>query len=130
LNLLPGYPLHTFILLSTPDTFEDRVRQIVAQMKFPPALAVEVMNTFENRYGVDPRSLSVSAYVSKLNPVKALVLHDIHDKVLPIEWSRNVASQLRNCELAELSGTGHYRILRDQQTQGILYRELTNSGTR
>ena len=42
-----------------------------------------------------------------------LILHEKHDRFIPISRSRNVQKNWKNCTLVELENTGHFRILHD-----------------
>ena len=50
---------------------------------------------------------------------QALILHDKADKVIDISQSRNVFQNWPQCQMEEIEGTGHFRILR---TESVLER--------
>ena len=52
---------------------------------------------------------------------KALILHDTHDRVLSVEQSKEVNTLWKEATLEEVTGTGHYRILR---TKTVLERAV------
>jgi pimeloyl-ACP methyl ester carboxylesterase len=51
--------------------------------------------------------------VKKLNIRNVLILHEKHDRFIPISRSRNVQKNWKNCTLVELENIGHFRILHD-----------------
>ena len=55
--------------------------------------------------------MEVSRYVSKINVDKALILHDVSDRVIPIAQAERVVAQWPKAELEKISGTGHFKVL-------------------
>jgi len=126
LQQVRSYPVKNMFLITSPNRFSDRVHQVVNQLNFPPKLAEKLLDEFSSRFNVNPRELSVAELGKHIAPLKTLMVHGIDDKVLPIEWSRQVAEKWQNVELVELEDTGHYRILWDQRTQELLHRLVTS----
>ncbi len=129
LDRADAYPLNKLMLITSPDRFDDRVKQITDMIGLPKEAAEHVMDVFDERFGVDCHTLSVSNFCAKLQPIKAMILHGEEDKVLPPSWSAAVAQQLKNCERIDLKDAGHYRILWDQRTQNHLHRLIENEAS-
>ena len=66
------------------------------------------------KQNIDVSAFNVSDFVQHINVDKALILHDINDRVLPIEQSRNVHRHWPSSRLVEVEGTGNFRILRTE----------------
>ena len=73
-----------------------------------------LVNKIENDYQINVYALSVSNFVKEISVNKAIIFHDTNDKVIPIKTSRNVYKNWKNATLQEITGTGHFRILRDE----------------
>jgi predicted alpha/beta hydrolase family esterase len=65
--------------------------------------------------------MNVAEYAQKSGVKKALILHDTNDRVLSVNQSKQVSEFWENSNLEEVTGTGHYRILR---TKSILNRAV------
>lgn len=113
----PELSIERYVLLTTPDRFLDRVDFISQQV----GITENVKQQLIQRMEVEIRQRSMAEHAADLNVsrfVKAiqldgvLILHDKDDRVISIEQSRNVQRHWRNCQLEEVEGTGHFRILR------------------
>ena len=70
---------------------------------------------------IDVENLNMAQYCKELENVeRALIVHSKLDKVLPIEWSRQVNQEFKQCELIELEELGHYNILRSEDLSQII----------
>ena len=65
--------------------------------------------------------MNVADYAVKSQVKKALILHDTNDRVLSVEQSKEVNALWDEASLEEITGTGHYKILR---TEAVLKRAL------
>ncbi len=126
-NAVGAYPVKNIVLITSPNRFTDRVHQVVKQLHFPPRLSEKLLDEFSVRYNVNPRALSVAELGKHIVPLKTLLIHGVDDKVLPIEWSRQVADAWQNVELVEMPETGHYRILWDPRTQKLIHNLITST---
>ena len=105
--------LEQLVLVTTPDRFSERISDVANRV----GVSVKVQQRLLQRLAamkVDVSALNVSDFVKQINVSKALILHDINDKVLPFEQSRNVHLHWPQSRLVEVEGTGHFRILRTE----------------
>ena len=65
--------------------------------------------------------MNVTDYAQKSSVEKALILHDTNDRILPLDQSKEVNLVWENATLEEVTGSGHYKILRTEQ---VLQRAL------
>ncbi|TQV73127.1 alpha/beta hydrolase [Aliikangiella marina] len=108
----PAIAIDKYLLLTTPDKFVDRIDTVAQQVGISEKIKARLIKTIEAHYQLDVTQTNVSAYAPKTNVKSAKIIHDIDDKVVPIEYSRNVCAHWPVCTLEEISGTGHFRILR------------------
>jgi len=121
LSTLPDYPIKKYLLLTTPDTFSERIDNVAAQVGITEGVKQRLVEKLEKELGIEVQELSVSNYVGKTSVEKALILHDRDDKVIAIKQSQRVVENWPVAELEEITGTGHFRILR---TPEVLKRGL------
>ena len=107
-----GLSVDKYALLTTPDKFSDRIDELAARVGVSEAVKARLIARLEQESGLRVADLSVSNFVRQINVAQALIIHDRNDRVLPIEQSRNVQMNWPNCELLEVEGTGHFKILR------------------
>lgn len=63
---------------------------------------------------------NVSSFVREIKVSKSLIIHDKNDKVIPIEQSNNVYQNWNVCNFKEIEGTGHFRILRNNEVAELV----------
>jgi pimeloyl-ACP methyl ester carboxylesterase len=110
-----------YALLTTPDRFSERIDDVASQTGITDKVKARLIARLNEETGYDANDLNVHAFVQKVNVEKALILHDKHDKIIPIDQSRNVHQHWQNSEMEEVEGTGHFRILR---TDAVLERVM------
>ena len=111
----PSLSVEKYVLLTTPDKFSERIDYVAEQTGISKRVKQDLMQKVERETGLKIDTLSVSKFVGKAKVAAALILHDTADKVISVEQSRNVNRQWEQSELQELSGTGHYRLLRSPE---------------
>ncbi len=120
----PQVTIDKVVMITTPDRFEDRVNQFFDLFGFSPETRAQIYALAKAETGQEITELSVSRRCRDTHVTEALIIHDRDDKVIPIAWSRRVADAWPVAKLIEVEGTGHYRILWDQQTAQIIQKFL------
>jgi predicted alpha/beta hydrolase family esterase len=115
LNMLANHPqkIEKIAMFTSPNRFKDRMLFSAEQAGMHPKTIKKFMKTVEKRFKIKIDELNVSDIVSKISIKDKLILHDINDKVVSIDQSKQIQSAWSNVELQEFKGTGHYRILHD-----------------
>lgn len=101
-----------YVLLTTPDRFIERINDVSSQVGITDKVKIKLIKRLEKETNLDVTALNVSDFVKSINVSKSLIIHDTKDSVIPIERSKSVQKNWKNCELIEIQGTGHFRILR------------------
>jgi pimeloyl-ACP methyl ester carboxylesterase len=115
LNMLATHPqkIEKIAMFTSPNRFKDRMLFSAEQAGMHPKTTEKFMNTLEKRFSINIDELNVSDIVSKITIKDKLILHDIDDKVVSLDQSKQIQAAWNNVELQEFQGTGHYRILHD-----------------
>ncbi len=103
-----------YVLLTVPDTFTERIDDVVEQIGITQKVKEILVQRIESEIEKDVNTLNVRDFVQQVNVKKALIIHDKNDKVIPIHRSKRVHQHWKNAEFIEISGTGHFRILRTE----------------
>jgi pimeloyl-ACP methyl ester carboxylesterase len=122
----PQITIERYVLFTTPNKFEDRIQFVADSVGISKKVTTRLINKIEKEEGIEVSKMNVAQYAQKSGVKKALILHDTNDRVLSVKQSKQVSRFWRNSTLEEVTGTGHYRILR---TKSILIRavEFLNS---
>ena len=110
----PDIQIDQYLLLTTPDRFVERIDDVAGAIGITEKVKSLLIRKLESETGRDVRQLNVSDFVKSIQVKEALIIHDKDDKVIPINRSQNVVDQWPSARFLEVSGTGHFRILRDQ----------------
>lgn len=115
-----------YLLLTTPDRFTERIDDVASAMGVTEKVKTQLVKKPEAAKGWDIRNLNVSDFVKSVNVKSALIIHDKNDKVIPISRSKNVQANWSAAEFMEVTGTGHFRILRDSSVLSSVLDFLRN----
>ena len=115
LNMLANHPqkIEKIAMFTSPNRFKDRMLFSAEQAGMHPQTTEKFMKKVEKRFSINIDELNVSDIVSKITIKDKLILHDIDDKVVSLDQSKQIQAAWNNVELQEFQGTGHYRILHD-----------------
>lgn len=107
--------IEKYALITTPDKFSQRIDSVAHMVGVNNKVVDLLIQRIETEYAVQVKDLNVSNFVKKVNVDQAFIIHDKNDKVISIEQSRNVCANWDACQLEEIEGTGHFRILRTEE---------------
>jgi len=107
-----SFQIKRYALLTTPDKFTERINDVSEQVGITEKVKQRLIKKIEAETGYSADVLNVSQFVKKIKVEKALIIHDKNDRVIPISRSKNVHKNWPCSEFIEISGTGHFRILR------------------
>ncbi len=107
--------INTYVLLTTPDKFSERIDDVSEQVGISDTVKNMLIARLENETKLNVIELNVSDFVQTINVRKSLILHDKNDKVIPIHRSKNVHMNWKNNTFETIEGTGHFRILRTEK---------------
>lgn len=109
----PDIHIDKYLMLTTPDRFTERIDDVASAIGITDKVKTLLIKKLEAATGKDVQHLNVSDFVKSINVKSAMIIHDKDDKVIPISRSRNVQANWSAAEFLEVTGTGHFRILRD-----------------
>jgi pimeloyl-ACP methyl ester carboxylesterase len=117
----PETKIDRYVLFTTPNRFEDRIQFVADMVGVSNRVIQQLIQKIELEEGIVVRDMNVAEYAANSRVEKALILHDTHDRVLSVEQSKEVNALWKEATLEEVTGTGHYRILR---TETVLKRAV------
>ena len=120
LKELGNVAIEKYALLTTPDTFSERIQSISDSIGISEKVVKRLKEKIESQYNLKVDTLNVSNFVKSIPVEKALIIHDKDDKVIPLVQSQRVADNWEVGELKVIEGTGHFRILRNEEVCQLL----------
>jgi len=105
-----------YALLTTPDKFSERIEDVGIQYGINKKAISKLINKLEEDYQIEVGELNVSNFVQKIKVKESIIFHDKNDKVIPVKRSMNVHKNWPQSIFKTIEGTGHFRILRDEDT--------------
>lgn len=112
LTQVADHHIEKYALLTTPDKFSERIDEVAQQVGISEAIKQRLISQLEAETEQEVSRLNVSEFVRHIPVRQALILHDKNDRVIPIEQSKRVADNWKNCSFQTIENTGHFRILR------------------
>ncbi len=120
LSKYPQLKIDKYALFTTPNRFEDRINDVAKNVGLHEKVKERLMKRLTKELAFDITRLNVSNFVEDVSVREALIVHDTHDKVLSVEESRAVVRSWKQAQLTEVTGTGHFRILRTASTLDLV----------
>ena len=117
----PEIAIDQYVLFTTPNRFENRIEFVAEMVGVSDRVIKKLIKKIEHEEGIIVSEMNVAEYAVKSQVKKALILHDTNDRVLSVEQSKEVNALWEEATLEEVTGTGHYRILR---TETVLKRAV------
>ncbi len=110
----PEIHIERYVLMTTPDRFTQRIQFISDQVGVSSKAISILVKRIEKKYNISVPDMNVSDFVKRVRVDRALILHDVADKVIPISQSQHVVDNWEVGRLESVRDTGHFRILRDE----------------
>ena len=113
LSQRPEMPIESYVILTTPDRFLDRIDEIAKKVGMGERAKSKLKERLQSESEQDITTMNVSNFIRGVRVKRGLVLHDVADRVIPIAYSQRVQANWENSRFEAVQGTGHFRILRD-----------------
>ena len=108
----PELKLEKYVGVTVPNKLRERLEEIANYLGLPYVVVTRLIEKIETNHDIKVDKVNVQDYAPVSSFQKALLLHDVSDRVLPVERSKEVASNWPIATFEEVHNTGHYRILR------------------
>ena len=105
------YRVDRMVFLTNPNKVENIFRQFQEIIHLPEAPFELLLDKVNDLLGKDMSTMDVQNVLQQINHGKLLMLHDVHDKVLPFSNSVEINQAVETAELVEFEKVGHYRML-------------------
>ena len=110
--LAQGLKVQRAILLAPAAFIEPLLETFIKLRELPDPLAAALRERFAARYSTG--IISVPLLTKSFPKIPALIFHDPDDGEMPFWHGESIAKAWADATLVPASGTGHWRILRDQ----------------
>ncbi|MEO0403238.1 MAG: hypothetical protein AAF193_00055 [Bacteroidota bacterium] len=108
-------PIEKYLMFTSPNSFKERILSVSSKIGLSQKTVGRIINKAEEISEVPLEEMAVSHFGPKSRIKDALILHDIIDKEITIDQSRTVAEAWDACVLEEITGTGHFKILKSPE---------------
>ena len=112
LSLDKTLQIEKFIMFAPPNKFSDRVDDVIEISGISKKVKKPLINKIETEFSLPFKTLNISNFIKRVNVEKALILHDLNDKVCSVQYSREIYKNWPVSQFEILEGTGHSKILR------------------
>jgi len=111
------------VMIAPPIDVRDFTRQLTTALSLSEDVRAHVERRLARRFGVAPEELQVARVAPRMT-TPLLVIHDEHDREVPIACGELVARSWPGAALLRTQGLGHQRVLRDPQVLAEVARFL------
>lgn len=114
-----------WIMITSPHDFRERIEDVAKTLEVSDGTVNKLLKLIEQDTGEHIDDLNMTKYCREIKNVEdVLIVHSIHDKILPIRTSRKVHAAFDNSEMIELEHLGHYKILWSEELQEIIKNKI------
>lgn len=106
--------LEKIVLIAIPSRLDNIFNHFFQYLQLPKSVIYQFKILLREKFNLKIEDLDVKNWIPQLRLSKILVLHDIHDKVIPSQEAEELASSGDNFNLLLTEGLGHNRIMKDQ----------------
>jgi pimeloyl-ACP methyl ester carboxylesterase len=108
-----GWGLRTqkAVLLGTPASFDEVIERFADFLGIPTRMRRHLLHTIERRTNVPREQLHLPT-VARHQSIPVLVVHDIHDREVPVDCGREVARAFPRASYLEVDTGGHRKMLK------------------
>ena len=109
----PKIQIEKYVAFTIPNKFSDRIFDVSDKVGLPYNVVKKLIKKIEKKENVNIKDLNVEDFAKQASINKALILHDVKDRILPFKISKEFSKKWDIAELIEIRNTGHYKILND-----------------
>lgn len=117
-SISEGLKISKLVIIGTDNSIPEVMKTFVNKLKLKPKIAIKLEAYFNNKLGLNVED-HTSQLVAKNVDIPTLVLHDSHDRLVPVSSAISIRQNLKNGELLITNGLGHHKIFKDK---GIIQR--------
>jgi pimeloyl-ACP methyl ester carboxylesterase len=108
----PHLQIKRMALLTSPNRLEDVIAEFTTVMEFSAKNHTSFIKYMENYFKLDISQIVVAKVVDDVKVGEFLIIHDEYDKIIPVQYSKNVAKALGDrASFIGMQKVGHYRML-------------------
>lgn len=120
LQELQPYQQHKMLVMTTPDTFHERLRQVAKMIGLGEPTVEALIKHIRKNTGFEPLDLNAHDFVKNIQVNEIHFIHDKADSMIPIQFSHDVQQALGKGNVIEIEGTGHFRMLWSEKVLDLL----------
>jgi len=107
--------IQRMVLLTSPNRLKDVITEFTDLMQFSAKNYNRFIAYMEDYFNLNINDIEVAKVVDNVNVGEFLIVHDEFDKIIPIQYTKNVANALGSrATFITMQKVGHYRMLWNQ----------------
>lgn len=112
-HLDAGLELRKLVLIAVPADMVHILEEAVRTMGLPQSVAVHFRELLEEKAGKPLAELNSTLLENQLDACSILLVHDRHDRQVPVDSSLTMVREWANAQLVLTDGYGHYRLMKN-----------------
>lgn len=109
------HKIESLVFLTSPDRLSDVFTDFANMLKLSDTSREFIFQRAEALLNRPVSEVNVHEMLSTLNVGRFLMIHDTHDRVVPIAWGERIVSSRENSEVITLTKAGHYKMLWNEE---------------
>ncbi|WP_146052759.1 alpha/beta fold hydrolase [Aquimarina sp. I32.4] len=118
------YSGNKMVILTVYDKFEDYISQIINYFGLTMRTKTKFMDLIRKITKYEPSELQANLFVKNITIKNAIFIHDKGDKIVSVENSKFVSSNMPGSKFFEIEGTGHFKMLWSENVVNIIEEQI------
>ena len=111
----PEIEIEKYVGITVPNKFRERLEEVVQFLGLPYRIVTGLIERIEANGNIVVDDVNVADYAPKSSVKKAVLLHDVNDRVLSVKKTEEVAKAWPVSKVIRVENTGHFKILKSKE---------------
>lgn len=112
--------IDTLVLLTSPNELKNVLKEFATVLKITAPKMQYVYAEIYNRHGVKVEDFKIANFLQHASIKNIHLIHDENDRIIPLQYSKDIVAENPIATLHTVNETGHYRMLWHEKVLHII----------
>lgn len=112
--------IHNLVLLTSPNELKNVLKEFAAVLKINEKQMQHVYREIYNRHHIKVANFKIADFLKKATVHNIHLIHDEKDRIIPLQYSKDILAENPKAILHVVNETGHYRMLWHEKVYSII----------
>lgn len=112
--------IENLLLLTSPNELINVLKEFALVLKVSEEQMQYVYAEIYRRYNIDVKDFKIASFLKKVQVKNIHLIHDENDRIIPLQYSKDILAENPQAHLHTVNQTGHYRMLWHEKVLNIV----------